>query len=940
MTTLRLRLFQALPLFLFPLSASAQETLPLDGQWRITLDGNYRDWPVKIGISEKWYARRLPSNDSVALLNRLYFRNLPFRVKDEIHLPGTTDEAGIGSLLQDSPVLTSGLERRLRYDGAFWVQREVTVPESWRGRRLTLFLERLQGASQAFWDGVPVSSEYGYGHPHSLFITGNAVPGVHRLTVLVNPDDSRYSQYGHHVVTSIGMLWNGIIGKIELQSQPADFCIQSVQVYPDIRKNQITFRAGFAGKPGGSETVVTASLRKKGEEAWLLSRSFPVTSDSLSGTLSVPEPVRYWSEFSPGLYELRTVIRRNGTETEERILTFGMREIGTNGRQITLNGIPVFLRGTVDCNMFPLTGYTFMDKASWLKQFRIYREYGLNHVRFHTWCPPEAAFEAADETGLILQPELCGIPYAELNRILDTYGNHPSFGMLSLNNEAFTHNVETRRLTGQARQRDPRHLVACTSNPLSLTCTDDFYISAWGNDPSPDWPFFNPIVGITWGGGDVISASRFNRTLPATTHDYRAGLKDVKAPLISHEIGQWASFPRMEDNAKFNGTLRNTNGERIEKMLKENGLFPLAGSFSLASGKLAALLYKEEIESAFRTPGFGGFQLLGLADYQNQWISIVGILNDFGESKGLVSPEIHREYCGPVVPLARLPKRVWTAGETFSFGAEIANYSDQTLKEIQPEWTFTTRTGKQIGTGKLPVTTVPAGGLTSFGSVQISTGSVTEAVQAELVISVPGTLIRNSWSCWIYPKAEPVSAKPKVAVFKGTELNQALEALQNGETVLLLADRRSLVNFRDSCFTPVFWNSTFKWPQKAHTLGILVDPDHPAFRTFPTAFHSDWQWWDLVMNGWPMSLSALPPSVQPVIRAIDTYTLNTPLGYLIEAKAGNGKLMICSFDLTRDLENRPAARQLKSSLMRYLSGPEFTPSATLSRDDLKKLIRE
>ena len=89
-----------------------------------------------------------------------------------------------------------------------------------------------------------------------------------------------------------------------------------------------------------------------------------------------------------------------------------------------------------------------MDTASWLAYFRKIKEYGLNHVRFHSWCPPEACFEAADIEGIYLQPELpiwgtFNEKEVELMHFLHDdgeaiqreYSAHPSFAMFGLGNE-------------------------------------------------------------------------------------------------------------------------------------------------------------------------------------------------------------------------------------------------------------------------------------------------------------------------------------------------------------------------------------------------------------------------------------------------------------------------------------------------------------------------
>lgn len=137
-----------------------------------------------------------------------------------------------------------------------------------------------------------------------------------------------------------------------------------------------------------------------------------------------------------------------GSVKTERSTKFGMREFSRNQSDLLLNGNKVFLRGTLECCIFPLTGRPPMEPEGWKKVFLTAREWGLNHLRFHSWCPPEAAFQVADSLGFYLQVELPlwsvkvgedshtnDFLYAEADRILAEYGNHPSFCFFSLGNE-------------------------------------------------------------------------------------------------------------------------------------------------------------------------------------------------------------------------------------------------------------------------------------------------------------------------------------------------------------------------------------------------------------------------------------------------------------------------------------------------------------------------
>ena len=232
-----------------------------------------------------------------------------------------------------------------------------------------------------------------------------------------------------------------------------------------------------------------------------------------------------------------------------------------------------------------------MDEAAWDRIFAICRSHGLNHMRFHSWCPPEAAFAAADRAGFLLQveapranvgadPARDRFIAAEVDRILATYGNHPSFAMLCLGNEleesTLPHN---RELVSRCRSQDSRHFYTAST--------------AWAHVPEDQF--------ISTPDGRGIHG-------PKTDHDVRHVLAAHAVPVVYHEIGQWAVFPNLAEVAKYTGVLRPRNFELVRATLTAAGMADQAEAFTRASGLFSVLLYKEEIELMLRTPGIAGFE--------------------------------------------------------------------------------------------------------------------------------------------------------------------------------------------------------------------------------------------------------------------------------------------------------------------------------------------
>jgi len=416
-------------------------------------------------------------------------------------------------------------------------------------------------------------------------------------------------------------------------------------------------------------------------------------------------------------------------------------------------------------------------------------------------------------------------------------------------------------------------------------------------------------------------------------------IKGLNAPIIAHEMGQWAMFPDFDEIQKYEkGVLRNTNYERIKTQNEKRGMLSYNKEFAKASGILSGILYKEEMESILRTPNYAGFQLLDLHDYQGQYISIVGILNDFWESKGLVTAQNHSQYCNAVVPLAKMKKRVWTNNERFETKVDIANFTFDDFPAVKPTWKITDTQQNSIKKGVLNQLTLKKGGLTSFSTISFDLKNIKKASKIVLTISIPQTAYENSWEIWVYPKniKEDVG---NVSVLNGTQKDILFQKLSEGQSVLLLLDKNTLKMYRESCFTTIFWNSIHKWPQKAHTMGISCDPKHPVFENFPTEFHSNWQWWDITMNAYAMNMNDLPKEIKPLIGVIDSYIVNDKLSYLWECKVGTGKLVVCSVDFNQDMGNRPASKQLKSSILKYMNSGIFNPAIKLTTNDLESLFK-
>ncbi len=878
-------------------TAFAADAISLEGLCRFRLD------PDKVGVDQQWYKSTL---------------------LERIRVPGSTDEAGYGTLNDKTDL--ERLSRQFIYTGPVWYQWDVDIPESWQGKRITLFLERCHWETQAWLDDKPVGMQDSLCVPHVHELSKYATPGKHVLTVRVD-NTIKYDVgiHAHSITKETQTNWNGIIGAIELRASDPVY-IAGVQVYPDPKAGTARVHVTVGNELGRpAEGQISLSVSSRGIPQ-MSNVEAAVKLDGASAEVEVQLPMgkhsRQWDEFSPILYRLTSSLAaKSGNDSFKDSVqtTFGMRQISTQDHRILLNGRNIFLRGTLECCIFPKTGYPPMDVQAWTRIFDIAQSYGLNHLRFHSWCPPEAAFVAADEMGFLLHVEAPewvhnigkdaprdDFIHKEVQRILDAYGNHPSFGMLCLGNELKGDEALLDRLVQFAEQRDPRHLYASTT--------------AYFCNPSDTYAIPYKCRGLH---GD------------STDKDFREIVATYRVPCITHELGQWTVFPNMAEIAKYTGVLRARNFQMVRDDLAAKDLLEQAPQFTLATGKQMLELYKEEIESQLRTPNCSGFQLLDLHDFPGQGTALVGTLDAFWDSKGLIEPAAFRRYCGPTVPLLRLSKRIFESGEKLSADVEVAHFGPADLPNAAFAWSIREEGGSQIASGALPMKSAPTGERTALGKIE-ATLNVKHAAKLIVTVALPGTQIGNDWEIWVYPAGKPVDA-PKGILVTGAWNEAARAALDAGGKVLLLPKRGCITRSLKGSFLPPFWSPIW-FAKNAQSMSILCDPANPALADFPTEMYSNWQWRDLLDTSRSMILDDAPADFRPIVQVVDNFTRNHRLANLFEAAVGRGRLVVCSLDLRTDLEHRPVARQMWNDLIAYMTSERFAPSQTLSAEWLSKMF--
>lgn len=886
----------------------------LSGAWWVRLD------PKDQGITNRWFAAALPGEDKF----------LPFRNGGTIMLPTTLTRAGYGEKTQGAS--KGCLTATYSFANPAWYQREIEISPAWAGRRLNLHLERVLWRSTVWVDdqqaGAPVDC-LGVPHDHDL---GVLAPGTHRLTVRIDNRAIIPEWCGHHYYYGMQTIWNGIVGRIEINPSPA---MSLVRLFPSYKDATIVIEVTTA-----TSAPVTATIRDKATGGIVAQETF---TPSGPRTIKLSQPVKPWDEFTPNLY---TAEIKMGDEIYRADI--GFRDLGKTDYHLTINGRPFLWRSNHDGCMFPLTGHPPVDVEGWRRVLRVYKAHGLNAIRFHSWTPPEAAFTAADELGIYIQAEHAGgdmtcnpkftsFVRQEMRASLDHYGNHPSMVLNLYGNENPGSTSTYSQWLNEDRAYDPRHLY-----------------SGAGGRPDP-YQRKKHLV-----SDDCCEyGAKMNWAAPLTDWDYseyyiQNHVKGV--PEFCHEMGQPVTHPDWRQLAKYTGILQPRNYELAREAARAVGIEDQSADFEKASGNIARLNYKLDIEATLRTPQSAGYGLLDMHDYPGQGEALVGWLDAFYDEKGFLTAKEFNQYGGATVPLARLPKFVFTDGETLDAKAELAHYGPADLKNAVMAWSLTGDDGHVAASGRLLPKDAPVGAVTPFGEFKPRLESPSpRGAHYMLVLSVRETPFQNNWDIWVFPKAQAEAEPTDVLVLDDAEA--AVKALDGGRKVLLLANRLGkgpCVTY--ACFKPIFWSTDYGFAQRCWVTGAVVKKNHPALALFPTEDVLDLQWQPLcsdfneyspkpaswvqdyalragTVNGRGFDLKGYPASYRPIVQPVSDFKRPVRIGTIFEMKTRNGgRLLVSGYDLAGGPDTSPPARQLRKSLLTYMASDRFAPECVMDNE--------
>ena len=881
----------------------------------------------------------------------------------EMTVPGSLDESQIGyedaganqwhpdagpdneNTFDSGAPIATRLTRRFAYEGEARLTRvlETTPPD---GKRVFLEVERAR-CLRLLVNGreVPDFAEPSISTPHVFEVTG-LIGGRTELTLL---SDNRYPGLPHDAIVYSSAAtdetqtnWNGVLGYVRLRVEEPVF-LQAVRVYP--RGNALDVSVDISAGAPYQGTVILSSEALARQSAVAVDVPEGLHTVTVNG-LALAEDIRRWDEYEGNLYTLQAALQGYG----EKTVAFGVRTFGADGHgRLALNGRRVFIRGEANCAVFPETGHPPMTEAEWTQILEIYKSYGVNMMRFHSHCPPEAAFAAADRLGMLMQPELSHwnpktafeaedawrYYQAELRRVILTLANHPSFVMLTLGNELWTGALGLTRmdaLLNAARELDDTRLYANGSNAFYGTqgccANSDFYTAE---------AFYGDLLrGVSSGTGLTGGRlrGRINNHYPDGKGNYEDAMaklrRTCRKPVFGFEVGQFEVLPDFDELADFKGVTDPANLRLIRDGVRANGLERVWKRYVAAAGELSRIGYREEVEAVLRTPSMSGLSLLGLQDFPGQGTALVGMLNSHLRPKpyDFARPERFAAFFRSQLPLACLEKYTYESTETLRSGIAVANYGKRPI-EGPVRWVLE---GQDISlSGALDDRDFPVGELTGAGTLEVSLDGISKPERLDLRLIVGDT--QNVYPVWVYP---PVAPGCPAGVYEARTFDdRARRILEEGGIVYLspASTAQSLPNSIAAQFTTDFW-SVGTFPCQSGSMGQLIEAAHPLFTSFPTEEYTNWQWWPMATQ----RAVILPRPMEAIIAEMDSCAYLRPMAQLFECRVGNGRVLFSSMGL-QDLQAYPEARALLDAIYRYLVSDAFAPEQRLSEEELSALAR-
>lgn len=885
--------------------------LDLSGTWICCLDEQ------DVGLNENWYLTTLTGHS--------------------INLPGTLAENSIGRRYEREEGLTKENVRCLRsefqYCGVAWYQREVIFQEELKLNEIMIFFERVMLHSTVWVNEFPMGTNDSLSTPH-IFQTNieNIKLKTIKITVRIdNRDLKQIGTYSSAYTDETQTIWNGILGKMVV-SKTRTTAIEKYNISAVPNKRTGIFDIELSSKEMLGEYILSIKDKERTIQTYSNAPEQTESAYLIKAAIPLAEEIVLWNEFHPCCYEIELkVINVKGEVVVWDIKRTGFRQIRRVENHIQINGVRTFLRGNIDCCLYPLTGYPPMEKEMWYKVMGKTKEYGLNHIRFHSWCPPEAAYEVADELGIYLQiegpmwldnwmdievgstPEQYWYLPEEAAKIIKKYSYHASFCIFSNGNELNGDFKLLEDIIVRTKSMNPYLLYTLTTNwDRKTNPQDDLFISQSVEDIGIRGQYFLE---------DMVNTISLN---------FDAGVAKRDVPVISHEVGQYVVYPNINEIAKYKGVLKPVNFETIKEDLEKKKLQKYVPDFISTSGRLAFELYKAEFEAALSTNDLAGIQILSLHDFPGQSTATVGLLDVFFDEKGITDKKEFTRFCNSRVLLLQMEKKVFTTEETIKASLSISNYRETECTDVTVKITVRNQDARLLYTEELTIKHLDIG-LNQIGAVLTDFDIAKLKGRQKLTIEahIEEDKIDNEWILWIYEQCRDQK------LLCETWSREIIDKLEAGENVILTPRPQEIRELSAAKYFPVFWSPVHFISKDP--CGMMVSSRHPLFsKYYKSDQNADYEWKAFLDHAYAVNLDLLE-DYDPMTMMVPNFYHNHKGSPLFELKAGNGKLLVCCFDFANN-PTMPQTVYLKNAISEYVNSKDFNPDFQISISDLNKLF--
>ncbi|GGD56233.1 sugar-binding domain-containing protein [Paenibacillus nasutitermitis] len=917
--------------------------IPIDPMWRFQLDPGERVQAESTAVDQ---------------------------LESRISVHGSWEEQGYGERSAHQPIGT--WKKKKEYTGTAWYGTVIDLPEYLEDYHFRLIISGVHWQTALWVNGQAAGQRQSLVNDHCYELGEEAKAGGScELLIRVNNEMRMEMEETHihsyHTATN----WGGITGGVRLEAVPR-VSMREITLTPDAERRQIGVVAKLGGNAASGESALySVEVRVKVNNGLtVIGAAQPDEEGTAAVELELGLEAELWSDSNPQLYTADVFLKREGRIVDAQTRRFGLRNMKADGTRLMLNGEAVFLRGYVDCCVFPLTGYPVWDIEVYRRQFRIARSYGFNHVRLHGWSPPKPFWLAADEEGMLVQTELPqwsrhyrtrsrdadseahSFYRQELKELLGALNEHPSFVLLSMGNELIGKegHAQLNELVREARETDPTRLYTDNTGFGHLPEGDregDFYI------PTLNW---HPPVNTDFAA------------TPDTTQDFAAVTRLGSKPMLAHEHGQFTMYVRPQEEEKYTGALEPSWLSYINENLQYKQWEGRLPEFQRITGSLLMDCLKEAMERARRTPDLAGIQLLDIRDFPGQGHATTGFLDVFWDEKGITTPEAVRAFNGETVLLMRSGGRTFFEGEQAKLALEISHYGSGTLDEALINWSFADQDGV-LASGIAEAGSIEKGRTTRLQPIAFVMPEGTAGkIKFSVALSDGSRAINaNEWSFWVFPRVFPQEHKGQVltnidnvrtflqdAVYSqqigihwlsyrveaGTKLiiadrmsKELLQFMHDGGSVWLMPAKDALQDSISIHHLPIFWNYLWFPNQRGTTMGLILN-EHPALGRFPHEGQTDWHLYGMTEHSVAVSLDAMP-SVEPIVEVIDHFARMKRLASVFECRVGAGKLFVSTLRLTdEDVCKKPETLFLFHEIFTYLMSEKFSPAARISAAEL------